>query len=288
VSGETVSVLLPVHADIPAKTFRAALDSLAAQTRPADEVVVVEDGPLTVDHDRVIDQYAASRDGVVRVRLATNQGAGVANGAGLRAATGTWIAKMDADDLLLPHRFETQLAALKETGADLCGAAMWEFDHDPERPTRLRTNPATHEAIARRMRFNNPINHPTAMYRRELALRVGGYPSMRFMQDYDLMARMLAGGARMTNLPEPLVLFRAGDGMLRRRSARGYLALERELQRNLRSYGLVGRGRAAVNLTVRGAFRVLPRWGLSRAYARFLSTPVPDVEVESGKTAEVG
>ena len=157
-SGETVSVLLPVHAGIPVKTFRAALDSLAAQTRPADEVVVVEDGPLTVDHDQVIDQYAASRGGVVRVRLATNQGAGVANGAGLRAATGTWIAKMDADDVLLPHRFETQLAALEETGADLCGAAMWEFDHDPERPTRLRTTPATHVAIARRMRFNNPVN----------------------------------------------------------------------------------------------------------------------------------
>ncbi len=287
-SDETVSVLLPVHAGVPVEVFAAALESLDAQTRPADEVVVVEDGPLTEDHDRLLDRYAASRAGVVRLRLPSNQGAGVANGAGLRAATGTWIAKMDADDLLLPHRFETQLATLDETGADLCGAAMWEFDHDPDRPTRLRTNPATHDAIARRMRFNNPVNHPTAMYRRELALSVGGYPTMRFMQDYDLMARMLAGGARMTNLPEPLVLFRAGDGMLRRRSTRGYLALERELQRNLRSYGLVGRGRAAVNLAIRGAFRVLPRWGLSRAYARFLSTPVPDREVGSGKTAEVG
>ena len=152
---------------------------------------------------------------------------------------------MDADDLLLPHRFETQLAALEETGADLCGAAMWEFDHDPEQPTRLRTNPASHEAIARRMRFNNPINHPTAMYRRELALRVGGYPTMRFMQDYDLMARMLAGGARMMNLPEPLVLFRAGDACCdAARPAATWLSSV-ELQRNLRSYGLVGRGRAA-------------------------------------------
>ena len=77
---DTVSVLLPVHAGVPVETFRAALDSLDAQTRPADEVVVVEDGPLTADHDRVIDHYAASRDGVVRVRLAINQGAGVANG----------------------------------------------------------------------------------------------------------------------------------------------------------------------------------------------------------------
>ena len=70
---DTVSVLLPVHAGVPVETFRAALDSLDAQTRPADEVVVVEDGPLTADHDRVIDQYAASRDGVVRVPLASTR-----------------------------------------------------------------------------------------------------------------------------------------------------------------------------------------------------------------------
>ena len=165
---------------------------------------------------------------------------------------------------------------------------MWEFDDDPEHPTRLRTNPETHDAIARRMRFNNPINHPTSIYRRELAVAVGGYPQMRYMQDYDLFARMLAAGGRMINLPEPLVLFRAGDALLRRRSARGYLVLERELQRNLRSYGLVGRGRAALNLAVRGAFRVLPRWGLSRAYARFLSTPTPELpRVGSGTAGEV-
>ena len=67
------------------------------------------------------------------------------------------------------------------------------------------------------------------------------------------------------------MLFRAGDAMLRRRSARGYLALERELQRNLRSYGLVGRGRAVVNLTIRGAFRAAPTLG---ALARLRSVPV--------------
>jgi glycosyltransferase involved in cell wall biosynthesis len=288
VSAEAISVLLPVHAGVPVAALRAALTSLDGQTRPADEVVVVADGPLMVDHDRLLDRYAGSRGGVVRVRLATNQGAGAANGAGLRAATGTWIAKMDADDILLPHRFEMQLAALGETGADLCGAAMWEFDVDPEHPTRIRTNPTDHAAIAQRMRFNNPVNHPTAVYRRELAMAVGGYPSMRYMQDYDLFARMLAGGARMMNLSEPLVLFRAGDGMLRRRSARGFLALEWQLQRNLRSYGLVGPGRAAGNLLVRGAFRVLPRWGLARAYARLLSTPAEGREVGAGTRAEVG
>jgi glycosyltransferase involved in cell wall biosynthesis len=271
----TVSALMPIHAGAPVAAVREALASLDRQSRPADEVLLVEDGPLTLDHDVLLEGYAASRPGVVRLRLETNQGAGVANGAGLRAATGTWIAKVDADDILLPHRFETQLAALAEAGADVCGSAMWEFDECPEQPSRLRSNPGDHDAIARRMRFNNPINHPTSMFRRELAIRVGGYPTMRYMEDYDLFARMLVDGARMMNLSEPLVLFRAGEGMLQRRSGRSHLALERQLQRNLRSYGLVGGGRAALNLTVRSAFRLLPRRGMARAYARLLSVPAP-------------
>ncbi|GAB3266095.1 glycosyltransferase [Nocardioides dilutus] len=269
-----LSVVLPVYAGVDPEHLAAALDSIYEQTLPAREVVVVEDGPLTPEQHRVLAAFAARHPGVVRVPLSVNQGAGVANQAGLQAATGAWIAKADADDLLVPHRFERQVAALRESGADLCGSAMWEFDEDPDRPLRLRSNPLDHEAIARRMRFNNPINHPTVVYRRSLALEVGGYPTMRYMQDYDLFARLLAGGARLTNLDEPLVLFRAGDSMRKRRSARGYLALELELQRRLRSYGVIGPGTMARNLAVRWAFRLLPQRLVRTTYARLLSTPV--------------
>jgi glycosyltransferase involved in cell wall biosynthesis len=222
----------------------------------------------------VLDAFAATHPELVRVALPVNGGAGVANQAGLAAATGAWIAKADADDLLVPDRFARQVAALRATGADLCGAAMWEFDEDPAHPVRLRSNPVDHDAIARRMRFNNPVNHPTVVYRRGLALDVGGYPTMRFMQDYDLFARLLAGGARMTNLEEPLVLFRAGDTMRRRRSAKGYLRLELDLQRRLRSYGLIGPATMVRNLAVRWTFRLLPQRLIRATYARFLSTPV--------------
>lgn len=269
-----LSVVLPVYAGVAAQHLAAALDSIAAQTLPAREVLVVEDGPLTAEQHAVLDGFAARQPGVVRVALPVNRGAGVANQAGLEAATGAWVAKADADDVLVPHRFERQVAALRESGADLCGSAMWEFDEDPDRPVRLRVNPLDHDAIARRMRFNNPINHPTVVYRRGLALEVGGYPTMRFMQDYDLFARLLAGGARMTNLEEPLVLFRAGDTMRKRRSARGYLGLELELQRRLRSYGVIGPVTMARNLAVRWTFRLLPQRLIRTTYSRFLSKPV--------------
>jgi glycosyltransferase involved in cell wall biosynthesis len=266
-SDDTISVLLPVHAGVDAAHLDQAIGSLLTQTRPPDEVVVVEDGPLEPSQLRLLDRLEERMSPrVVRLRLQVNQGAGVANDAGLRAASGTWIAKADADDINLPHRLATQLAAVRSTSVDVCGAAMGEFEEASSVLTGVRKAPLTHEAVARRMRWNNPINHPTAFYRREVALRVGGYPAMRYMQDYDLFARMLAGGARMLNLADVLVLFRADPAMFERRAALAG-STERELQRNLHRYGITSRAQRVRNLVLRQAFRRLPRGVMRRAHA---------------------
>ena len=256
------------------KHFRKSLDSVLGQTRPAEEIVVVEDGPLAESHNALLKDAALRHPGLLRIRLTTNQGAGVANQAGLRAARGEWIAKADADDISVPGRFEAQLAELARSGADLCGSAMLEFDGDPTNAVARREAPLDHESIARKMRTNNPINHPTAMYRRSAALDCGGYPDLRLMQDYVLFARMLASGAQMTNLSEPLVLFRAGDGLHRRRSGRGFSHLERQVQHELRTLGLVGHVRASFNFVLRMTYRRLPAPGARWVHGHLLSRPV--------------
>lgn len=265
---------MPVHAGIRRDELVAAVESVLEQTVPVDEFVVVEDGPIPDELSAVLD--AAQRGGgrVVRVRLPVNGGAGVANQAGLTVARGVWIMKVDADDINLPHRLETQLAVCVESGLDVCGAAMLEFDDDPGRPLAIRRSPGSMTDIRKRARFNNPMNHPTTFYRRELALRVGGYPQMRFMQDYDLFARLLVNGAKMANLEEPLVKFRGGSHMRRRRRGGEILRLEWDLQRRLRTYGLIGWFRTVRNLTVRVAFRLLPDRALRLVYGRMLSRPV--------------
>ena len=254
---ETVSVLLPVHRGADPAHLDEAVVSLLAQTRPADELVVVEDGPLDAAHLAVLDDLERRHPRVVRVALATNRGAGAANQAGLLAASGTWIAKADADDLNLEHRFAKQLALCLRRDVDVLGAAMEEFDHVPEHPVGVRVAPVGPAAVARRMRWNNPVNHPTAFFRRDLALSAGGYPPMRYMQDYVLFARMAAAGAVIDNVPDVLVRFRA-TGMLARRRARDFDRLELELQRHLVACGIVGRPRAAVTLAVRLLARRLP------------------------------
>lgn len=257
---------MPVYSGVPANHLRRALQSVYEQSFSATEVIVVEDGALDVDQHTVLDEFTGAQPPLRRIVLPVNQGAGVANQQGLLAATGDWIAKMDADDICVPTRFEKQVELLRSGEVDVLGAAMTEFEMDEQNVTALRRSPITHDEIAARMRMNSPINHPTSIYRRELAIRVGGYPDMRYMQDYDLFARMLTGGARMANTTEPLVLFRADEGMYRRRGSSAMTHCEIRLQRNLRRYGVIGLPRMVTNLILRLIFRRLPRPLLRSAY----------------------
>ena len=270
-----MSALLPVHAGVQSDHLRAALDGLLGQTRSVDEVVVVHDGQLTAEQLSVLLDLDTRHPHVVHVELPVNRGAGVANQAGLEVATGEWIAKADADDICLPTRVERQLHAVAATGADVCGAAMHEFDHDPTRPVSRRGGPVHHREIARRMKWNNPVNHPTVLYRRDLALAAGGYPEWRYMQDYGLMARMLSRGARMANLDQPLVLFRSGGDVTRRRRSREIRRLEPVVQRELRELGVIGSARAVWNTLWRTGFRLLPTTAVSLVSRRVLARAIP-------------
>ncbi|QDQ96475.1 glycosyltransferase [Tomitella fengzijianii] len=271
-----LSVVLPVYAGADPAHFRRALESLYAQTYPAAEVIIVEDGPLHPGHHEVLDEFAGRTPVPRRIVLPENRGAAAGNQAGLEAARFAWIAKADSDDVNLPARFAVQVEAIQQAERDgrpldCVGSAMFEFDGGPageeaDHVVGLRSLPCAPRALSRYARRNSPLNHPTVLYRRDLARSVGGYRHVPYMEDYDLFGRMLAAGARMANLPEPLVLFRAGDAMLGRRRAPGIFAAERTMQRNLRAYGLVGPIESRINLAARTAFRMLPAPLLRRAY----------------------
>lgn len=272
-----LSVVLPVHAGVRPEHLWRTVESIDRQTLRADEVVLVEDGPLTAELRGVVDG-AQDLLPLRKVVLSTNGGAGIANQAGLEAAAGVWIAKVDADDVNLPHRFETQRAAVDQHHLDLCGAAMLEFVDEEANVVSVRRNPTSHEAIGRRLRSNNPINHPTAFYRRSVALGVGGYPDWRFMQDYGFFARMLAADARAMNLREPLTLFRAGPEVTQRRRSVEIRRTEVILQRELRDLGLVSIPRMVTNLAWRSAYRLLPTASVDLVSRRMLARPVSDAE----------
>lgn len=259
-----LTVLVTVYHRIPPAHLRAALDSIRAQTVQPAETIVVEDGPLPEELQAVLD----SDPGLRRVTLPQNCGAAAASQRGLEEVRTRWLARQDADDLSVPHRFEHQLDRARALDVDVLGSSVLEFDADPEHPDALRALPTEHEAIHRYARINNPINNPSMLARTDAIRAVGGYRKVPYQEDYDLMIRLLGAGYRFVNVPEALVKFRVTDEQFTRRKSRELTASERTIQRTLVEAGMISRPRAAANYLIRNAYRRLPSAAMHAAYRR--------------------
>lgn len=270
-----LAVLMTVYHRVDQRHLDEALESLWAQTVPAGRVVLIGDGPLTPGLDAVIERHRADHPELDYRPQPENRGSGPASHSGLALIDEEWCARLDADDIAEPTRFEEQLrvadgdagsSSSKSPAPDVIGTAMAEFDDDlGGEITGIRTLPETHAEIAAYARMNSPINNPSVMYRTSRVKKVGGYRDAPYMEDYDLWARLLADGARFVNLPAPLTRFRV-TGMLDRRRSKGIVAAEKRMQATLVELGLVSRPRAALNFAARSAFRLLPTGLLGRAY----------------------
>ena len=270
---EQFSVLLPIWAgdrpDFLAAAFESTVDS---QTRPPDQVVVVQDGPVGEQlAKRVAELAGASRVPVDVLVLERNIGLGPALDAGLAACRHPIVARMDADDISVAHRFAVQLPVI-ESGVDIVGSGLAEFTDDPEQVVGTRTPPIEPADIRERARFAVPFNHPTVVYRRDLVLAVGGYTDFARMEDYLLWAKLILAGARVANVAEPLVRYRVGAGAYARRGGLEQLRTELEVQRRFRRLGFTTRNQYLRNVAVRGGYRLVPE-GLRRAaYRRLIAT----------------
>ncbi|MFF5260130.1 glycosyltransferase [Actinomadura viridis] len=253
--------------------FRSAVDD---QTLRPHQVVLVQDGPVGPALERCLaGLVAASPVEVTFIRLADNRGLGPALDAGLHASRYDIVARMDADDVAMPHRFQLQVPLVQE-GADLVGAGLLEFGADVGDIVGRRTPPSDPHDIARYSRLHDPFNHPTVVYRRSAVIAAGGYGDLPLMEDYWLFVRMIANGAKVVNVAEPLVYYRVGDGAYERRGGRDLLRSELRLQREMRREGFISPPQYVRNVVVRGGYRLVPtlirrpvyRWVVAPYWAR--------------------
>lgn len=157
----TVSVLLPAYN--AEAHLKEAIQSILDQTYLNFELLVINDG--STDQTReIISSFTDSR--IQLIDNPHNLGLITTLNKGLQQAKGTYIARMDADDIALPHRLATQVTFLdSHPGVGLCGSWIRTFGSGHSYVDRL---PVHHEQILCRMLFTNPIAHPTVMFRRDI------------------------------------------------------------------------------------------------------------------------
>lgn len=260
----TLSALVTIYHGSNPQHLRQTLESLAAQTRPAEEVLLVLDGPIGDELSLVLQDFPD----FTQLQLPENVGNGPASQAGVEAARGEFVAKLDADDIAAPDRFATQLAYFQaHPELAVLGTAMYEFEDEPHDSMKVRTMPQEHADIVKYARLNNPVNHPSVMMRTSAVLAAGGYQARHFLEDYDLWVRMIMRGERFHNLSEPLTYFRVDSAQFDRRTGKEMFLADWRFQRQLVTYGLITPPRAVGNFLLRSCYRLLPRKLLTLAYS---------------------
>lgn len=252
------SVLMSVYHKENAAYLRQAMDSMWNQTLPAEDFVLVCDGPLNAPLDAVIAEMKQLHPQLNVVRLKKNRGLGCALNEGFKHCKCELIARMDSDDIARPERCELEERALIDHNADIVSAWIEEFSETPDRVTSMRILPETHEEIVRFAAKRNPFNHPSVMYRKSAVEEVGGYLDFYLLEDYYLWLRMLLKGKKGYNIQRPLLWMRAGNDLYKRRSGLKYAKSQRNLFRYMMQNKMISPAQYFLSCAIRTASSLAP------------------------------
>src|SRR5690606_20686755 len=108
------SVLISVYIREKPEYLNAAFESLLKQTLKPDEIVLVKDGLLTEELNKIIDEFEAQFQSFVIIENKTNLGLSESLNRGLIACTNEYVARMDTDDICREDRFEKQIGFLTQ------------------------------------------------------------------------------------------------------------------------------------------------------------------------------
>ena len=210
------SVLMSLYKKEKAEYLRLALDSMLTQTIAPNEIVLVEDGPLTDELYDVLNDYPMLH----RIKNETNIGLGLALNVGLQECRNELVARMDTDDCSKPDRCEKQLKRFFEKPyLAIVGSHIDEFVGDISNVISQRIVPITSEEIYDFAKKRSAFNHPTVMYSKTAVLENNGYSDLKRNQDVDLFGRMQFEGYKAENIDESLLWFRSSEELAKRRKS---------------------------------------------------------------------
>lgn len=199
----SLSVLLPAYNAAP--YLVDTLDSLLNQTRPADQIIIVNDG--STDRSLELLQQFQRKEQRIQLISQDNAGASAARNRGLAICEGDFIALMDADDTCQPNRFALQLEAMQKERLDICGSWLRTFGRKsrevryPCRDAELKWN---------YLYLGRTLPNPTVMMRRQALGTTRYRVGMAFAEDYGFFLDVLLGNPeiRMSNVPKALLNYR--------------------------------------------------------------------------------
>jgi glycosyltransferase involved in cell wall biosynthesis len=184
--------------------------SLLGQTYANFELIIIDDGST----DETIKYLENIKDARVRlIALGANHGLIYARSQGFTAASGQYIAIMDADDIAHPQRLEQQLQAFQAKEIDVCGTFHLTLEGKTGR-IRARKSYSSDSDIRALLCIYCPLCNPSTSIRSEVAKRIGYSLSAPHAEDYGFWCDIAIDGGKFFNIAKPLITYRLHDNQI--------------------------------------------------------------------------
>lgn len=216
-----ITVGIPFYKSSNIAHLRAAIDSILWQSLPANEIHLIQDGSVSKTLEELIKEYTATHPHIKHLLISQNMGLAHALNISILNSSSKYYARMDSDDIAHPDRLSKQIDFL-ESNLDIDILGTWAFVFEDELPSEncsIRMMPVLNREIHELFHYQNPLIHPSVMFRRSVFAKIGLYNvEFRLEEDLELWARALKLRVGISNLSEPLLYYR-NTGVIARRSA---------------------------------------------------------------------
>ena len=217
-SSSSYSALLCVCKAEKPEWLSSSLDCMLNQTVKPDEIVLVQNGPLTYNLNMVVNRYKQEHSEIFKVlQLPEKVGVGLALQQGVLACSNGFIACMDADGFSVPTRIEEEFEAMFEKKVDMVGSGIDEFVDTTENVVAHRTYPETPDEIYKYAKRKPPMAHSSLLFKKRMVLACGNYEDFYLAEDYALFIRLLSICAKGYNIQKTLVYKRVNEDFYKQR-----------------------------------------------------------------------
>lgn len=258
------SVLMPLWHNEPLSFLESSISSMIKQDVLPYEFVFVLDNPIPQEMKNLITSTISNKANIHYIECfhLKGQGLGALLHEGVEACQCPFIARMDSDDISMPHRCSAELDYLNYNSKfDVIGSFLTEFEASPLQAGSLRKVPEQGVALTYFAKFRNPCNHPTVMFKKASIISAGNYNSnYSYCEDYELWYRMIKAGYKFYNIQESLLYYRKGDNFLERRSRKGNIDAYIQLKKSMLNDGFINKYEYFSSVYAQCIFSRSPVW----------------------------